>query len=137
MRTLPSSLVALTLGLAALATPTRGADEKALDNATARMEAARKVYKGMFRRREMSPADAPSVEDMYRWSLRWMDAEQEVNATKEGRIAAARAHLERMKKWEDFLRDQVKGSLAAPYEVAAGEYYRLEAERRLAQCKGD
>jgi len=126
MRTLPSSLVALTLGLAALATPTRGADEKALDNATARMEAARKVYKGMFRRREMS-----------RWSLRWMDAEQEVNATKEGRIAAARAHLERMKKWEDFLRDQVKGSLAAPYEVAAGEYYRLEAERRLAQCKGD
>ena len=65
-----------------------------------------------------------------------MEAEQEVNEKKEDRIAAAEAHLQRMKKLEDFvLLEQKKGSITLT-EVAAQKFFRLEAERTLAQVKG-
>jgi hypothetical protein len=80
-------------------------------------------------------AAALDPENLFRWSLRWMAAEQELSATKGDRIATADAHPERMKKRETVFEHHLEGKRITPAELAAAAFYRLEAGRNLAQLK--
>jgi hypothetical protein len=135
--------LALAFILAVPAARSVAADPAQVKNARARAEAARKVYETMLLawqeeppgpRHELSlPRD---LESFYRWSRRWAEAESESAAGKDGRVAAAGAHLDRMKKWEQFLRQlRKKGGLVSGSDVAAAEFFRLEAESWLEKEK--
>jgi hypothetical protein len=130
-------LAALALCLAALAPPASAADEKAAENAKARRAAAQKVYKGIFDRSQVDVSSPLDVERMHQWSRRWLEADRELAGTKEGRVAAIQAHLDRMKKLEDVVRHWHRKGFVSSADVPAVEFYRLEAERWLAQARGD
>jgi hypothetical protein len=125
------------LCLAALAPFAAGADEKAAENAKARMAAAQKVYQGTLARLKVDANYPLDAEGLYRWSRRWLEAERELREKKEGRVAAAQAHLDRMKKLEALMRGWRDSKFFTDTDVAAVEFYRLEAERWLARAKGD
>jgi hypothetical protein len=131
-----SAVAAVILGVAFLAAPGRG-DDKAAANARARLEAARKVYQGMMDCGRKGDASFKlSSEELYRWSRRWMEAERDLADKPEARVAAAQAHLDRMAKWEEGIkRTHAVARTIYPYEVSAAEFYRLEAERGLAEAK--
>jgi hypothetical protein len=107
-----------------------------LANAKARVEAARKVYNGMLRRRQIDPKFGLNLEKFYQWSRRWMEAQHDVSATKKNQVAAIEAHLARIKTLEKAVKEVIKaGSDASSYEAKAAEFYRLEAEKWLRKAK--
>lgn len=129
---------ALSLVVAAAA---RG-DEKT-DNAKGRLDAARRVYETLSSPTspqtptgKQAGQNAPDYDQAYTWSLRWMQAQQDVSDKTEDKVAAAQAHLDRMRKMEDFVRQQQRRGAAADADVAALEYYRLAAEGALAAARG-
>jgi hypothetical protein len=126
-------LLGLAVGPAALA----GDDApEAVANAKARAAAARKVYESLMARRRGDPGFHFDPDQGYQWSRRWMEAEGEASGTKDGRVAAVEAHLERMKKWEKGVEaDRRVGGVFSPGDLAAAEFYRLEAEAWLAKEK--
>jgi hypothetical protein len=127
----------LLLGIGVFSSSIPNTDESNLANAKERAEAASKVYQGIFERSKIDPNAPLDPEKLYQWSRRWMEAEQETNEKKEDRIAAAEAHLQRMKTLEKYaLLLQEKKGLITTTEVAAQKFFRLEAERTLAQIKG-
>jgi hypothetical protein len=131
---------AFLLGLGVLTSATLRADEPPAPNDTsanakARAEAAAKVYQGTLDRAKVDPGAALDPEKLYQWSRRWMEAEQELSDKKKDRVAAAEAHLERMKKLESVFKTYFEKGLVGPVEPAAQTYFRLEAERGLAQIK--
>ena len=77
-----------------------------------------------------------NLERAYTWSRRWMEADQEFSDKTEDKIAAAQAHVDRMRKIEAYVRAQAELQSATAADVAATIYYRLEAERTLAQARG-
>jgi hypothetical protein len=123
----------LLLGLLLLAAPCR-ADDKVAANARGRLEAASKVYRGMLERLRDANGQV-AVEDLYQWSRRWLEAERDLADTPEAAVAAAQAHLDRMTKLEAVVRKAQTVGLVPAYEVPAAEFYRLEAERALAQAR--
>ena len=134
------ALAALALGLAAAA-PVARADDKT-DNARLRADAARRVYESLWIPSSLKTLDGKGIQGgtanldrAYLWSRRWMEAEQELSDKTEGKIAAAQAHLDRMRKVEDYVKVQVELRSATAADVAAQEYYRLEAERRGAGAR--
>jgi hypothetical protein len=104
------------------------------DNARARLNAARNVYNGMIEQARTSYRLADS-EQLYLWSRRWMDAERDLATKEADRFAAVEGHFDRMKKWEEFTREAVRKGFAAPIDLTAQEFYRLEAEQWLARAK--
>jgi hypothetical protein len=104
-------------------------------NAKARAAAARKVYEHLLERYKLDPNFQNEPERSYLWSRRWMEAERQAAGTKAGRVAAVEGHLERMKKWEKVFKEGVERGIFSPGDVAAAEFYRLEAEGWLAEEK--
>jgi hypothetical protein len=105
------------------------AGEKA--NARARREAARKVYEGTLARMKVDTA-AVDWDRPCQWSLRWLEADRDVDDSHNGQVAAAKAHLERMKKLDALVRKLLTDKVVSATDVTAVEYFRLEAERLLA-----
>jgi hypothetical protein len=99
-------------------------------NAKARREAAEKVYEGLLARRRVDPTTSAPYERLHRWSLHWMEAQAETGTKKE-HLAAAEAHLARMRDLEREAQELRKKRLIVPYEVFEAEFYRLDAEKRL------
>jgi hypothetical protein len=131
---------ALLLGFGAPTTTALGADDPPapgakIANAKARAEAAGKVYRGMLERMKIDPNGPPDPDKLYQWSRRWMEAEQELSAKKDDRVAAAEAHLERMKKLETTFKQLLEKKMVSQVEPAAQTFFRLEAERSLAEVK--
>jgi hypothetical protein len=128
--------LALTFGHHA---PARADERSQTENAKARAEAARKVYQVMIERwqkqGEIAGVRRLELEDFYRWSRRWMEAERDAAADKAGWAAAVEKHLGRMREWEKTMREMHKVQLASPYEVVVAEFYALEAESWLAKEK--
>jgi hypothetical protein len=124
----------LVLGLAVLTSPAR-ADDKTKENAKGRLEAARKVYEGVFQRARVDPSASLDPDKLALWSRRWAEAERDLGDTKEEKIAAVQGHLDRMKKLEGLFKAMRQSALVSPTDVAAQEYYRLEAEQWLTQAK--
>jgi hypothetical protein len=102
--------------------------------AKAKLAAIRKVYEGHWVRTKHEGKLDP--EFVYRWSVRWMEAQCEASTDKAGQVAAAQDHLDRMKKLERILQASVKTGETSQAEAAAGEFYRIEAEIALARAKG-
>jgi hypothetical protein len=123
-------VVSLTLGLS----PAR-CDDAAVENARARRDAARKVYKGILERAQVDTGAGLDPERICLWSRRWMEAERELAGDAEEKVAAVQGHLDRMKERETAVRKMVNSRLAAATDLAAQEFYRLEAERLLAEAR--
>ncbi len=137
MRPFRLAVLLLVLAAAPLAFhgPVHGGPGDAAANAKARMEAARKVYEGSLRWYREGPVQPLDPEKLYQWSRRWLEAQQDLATKKEDRVAAAKAHLTRMQALERITRLMHKGGSVRAFDVAAVEFYRLEAERWVAQAK--
>jgi hypothetical protein len=105
-------------------------------NATKRLNAAKKVYESSWQLLQQQPDDAPDeVEHYYRWSVRWMQAEREIGRNNADRVAALEAHLKRMQFWKKRMSDLREEGIAPANEVAAADFFFLEAEDWLTEAK--
>ena len=113
----------------------------ASDLARAQAAAAKKAYE-LNLQRIQSGVGAPKVlgldfEKTCFWSKHWLKAELVLIEKKSDRVKAHEAHLERMKSMESLLQKFTKAAaFSANAELAAVEYYRLEAEIMLNKAKG-
>jgi hypothetical protein len=73
-------------------------------------------------------------EEVYRWSVRWLQAEHDLNPKEADYIAALEAHLKRMKELEEKVKNLVPDFLSDSAAVEA-KWYRVEAALWLAQAK--
>jgi hypothetical protein len=119
----------------------RGAEDDAkaeAANAKARMEAARKVYKGILARARIDPG-APLSSAVFaglnRWSLRWMEAQRDLSRKKKEQFTAVEAHVKRMRELEKMGERMGKKGLLSASEVSAVTFYRLDAEKLLLKAK--
>jgi outer membrane protein TolC len=118
---------------AALAAPAPAAAEVPQKLLQARRDAAQQAYDSALAQYRTGKGDAEGV---YRWSHRWLVAQQEMAGTKAEREAAAAAHLGRVKDLEKAAEKLVKTGVAPPLEGKAARFYVAEAEVWLAQAKG-
>lgn len=88
----------------------------------ARVALAEKAYREAF---------AEKPEDVYRWSVRWLQAQRDVSPKHEDHVAALEAHLKRMTE----LQKQVKMLSKSRTKENDAEWYRLEAQLWLAKAK--
>jgi len=137
------TVVPLFLGLVAAGWYSHAADDKdqadfSLPNARARRDAAKAVYEGTWQRHLQEPGAVPfDLGYFHDWSVRWMQAECDLNPAKDAQIAAHEGHLKRMELWKGQRDKAWKEGQAAAYEVRAAEFYSLEAEDWLtAKAKG-
>lgn len=139
MSTFARTVRLVLLGFGVLAAVEARADDPPanakIENAKARLEAVRKVYKDLEERWKIDVNTHLDPEKPYQWSRRWMEAEQDLSSKKADQIAAAEAHLERMKKSEETIKLAEKAGFVLKAEVAAQNFFRLEAERTLANLK--
>ena len=70
-----------------------------------------------------------------RWSVRWLQAERDLNPKKEDQIGALEAHLKRIASLEKKVKAMMEGNVLPPVKVLEVEWYRLEAELWLAEAK--
>src|SRR5262249_55474978 len=99
-----------------------------------RPDAARQTYgAGRAHHRERR---APE-EALYRWSVRWLDAERQLSDKQADQVAACKAHLERMRELERLLEGLRRSGTITVDEASAAEFYRVEAEIWLTQAKDD
>lgn len=100
--------------------------------ATQRRDAARKTYELMWANyRDRRVAD----EVLYRWSLRWLEAEKQLSDRQADQAAACKGHFERMRELERLIRNIQRTGQITIDEVSASEYYRVEAEMWLLQAR--
>jgi hypothetical protein len=102
----------------------------------AQVAAARKVYELNIMAYKAGIAKGYDLESLCLWSVRWLDAERDLSKKPVDRIAAAEAHLERVKTVEAMAKQLVKGGAAEVRQEVAAEYYRVQAQIWLAQAKG-
>jgi RNA polymerase sigma factor (sigma-70 family) len=80
----------------------------------------------------LSPVGKP--EDVYNWSIRWLQAQRDMSPKHEDQVAALEAHLKRMTELKEKVK-QLARDLLLGITVDEAEWYRLEAELWLAQAK--
>jgi hypothetical protein len=107
----------------------------------ARVAAAEKAYRGAFDGLTQSKRVGnvliqvtENPEEIYTWSVRWLQAQQDLSSKHEDQVAAMEAHVKRVtelqKKVKDLSRD-----LMPNYMVDRTEWYRLEAQLWLTKAK--
>lgn len=97
--------------------------------------AARETYKGRLQQWPIDPT-LVTLDEIYVWSKRWMMAEWDLNLQAGDGAKSVSAHLERMANLEKSIILASKNGSAAPADVAAAKYYRIEAELMLARAGG-
>lgn len=117
-----SLCVSLGLCLAALSGPLPSASIAHAQNVDGRVTTAHRAYDLA---RAASAAGSGSVEDVYVWSVRWMNAER--TASPDRTNAALLAHLQRMTTLETEVRARVATGMAPASAEAACAYYVAEA----------
>jgi hypothetical protein len=100
--------------------------------AVQRRDAARKTYLVLWT--NYREGRAPE-EVLYRWSLRWLEAERQLSDKPADQLAAFQGHWERMRDVEGILRKLQGSGQVTTDEASAVEYYRVEAEMWLTQAK--
>jgi hypothetical protein len=73
-------------------------------------------------------------DDVYFWSIRWLQAEREKSPKPADTVAVLEAHLMRMKALHEAV-DQLARDLLPRSEAFKTEWYRLEAQLWLAEAK--
>lgn len=101
--------------------------------AKAKVEAAKRTYD--YSVRDNKEGRFLSVEMVYRWSRRWLEAEREYNNKPAARVAAYRDHLERMRDLEKITRERFRARFIQIEEVTATEFYKVEAQIWLAEAE--
>jgi hypothetical protein len=112
--------------------------------AKARAEAAGKACDAVAQAYVQGKGDE---EDVYRWSLRCLEADRKRADGKAARVAAAEAHLERMKDLEKAAsfriinkandREDLRPFLPVNAGPAVARYFRAEAEVWVAEAKAE
>jgi hypothetical protein len=105
-----------------------------INSRRALLEAAKATYAAYLKRRQIEVL-AVDPEYLYRWSRRWLQAERALADSKNKRVAACAAHLERMRGLETLEDQMVRSAAAAPGDLHAVKFYRIEAEQLLAEAK--
>ncbi len=132
MKLLPLALlVALASPAAALAAPGpsnpyAGTPEGKL--ALARVDAAHHAYDAVRARWKSGQA---RLDDVYAWSVRWLDASLDQTAWQDTN-QALKDHLARMRELETAVDAQYRHGIATSADVAFVTYYRTDAELRAA-----
>lgn len=129
-----ASLFVVVLGSAALLHGQPDAEQtKTLAKlAKARVEAARKTYGVLWQNyREGQRSD----DLLYRWSLRWLEAERRVVEQPADQVAAFKNHYDRMVDLEKIVRRVHQAGQGTVNELSAAEYFRSEAELWLLEAK--
>ncbi len=99
------------------------------DPAADRVAAAAKVY-------AMLHVETVPAEDLYRWSVRWLDARLGEPATTGKAVAIAFAeHAQRMIALEAATKKAFDAGIKNAVELAATSYFRVEAELWVARGK--
>jgi hypothetical protein len=112
------------------------ADEPAVANAKARLEAAQKVYDDLYKRMETDPARYPlDFDKLCTWSVRWMEAQRDASGDADAKGKAIQDHLARVKDIGRLANDLAKKGVTAGYDIAITDFYRLEAERLAVERK--
>src|SRR5208282_780495 len=91
--------------------------------AVQRRDAARKTYETIWA--NFREGRAPD-ENLYRWSLRWLDAERQLSDKHDDHVAAFEAHWERMWELAKIIRNVRRSGQATIDEVSATDFYRVE-----------
>jgi hypothetical protein len=99
--------------------------------AEARYKAAARQFEEVWAFYRQSRTDSFQT---YYWSRLVLDSERDLAAARAGRVAAAEAHLERMRRLEALVKRVRKLGFGFSTDVGATEYYRLEAERWVEQA---
>jgi RNA polymerase sigma factor (sigma-70 family) len=99
------------------------------------LDAARESYEMTIK--DIGAGRLKDIEVIYRWSRRWMDAQHALSKTAGERVAAAEAHLKRMKDIEKAAQQLAELNLGGERfpssSAAAARYYRVEAEGFLSE----
>jgi hypothetical protein len=113
--------------------------------AKARVALARQIFERIEDELNAPPGDpqaAPEPDRNFRileqlaiWSRRWMEAEQDLDGDREGRITALKAHLRRIEPREELYRQLLTGDAAGATQLSLDKltYHRIEAEYELAK----
>ena len=96
------------------------------DSHQKRLVAAKRSYELLVEAPVAFGAATAGPEETYRWSRRWMEAEQ---ATENGRTTAE-AHLKRTQTLEERIKQKHRAGGAPLSDVTAAEFYRIRAEER-------
>jgi hypothetical protein len=97
-----------------------------------RRDAARKTFEVTWANYRDRRA---SEETVYRWSLRWLEAERQLCEKPADHAAAYRSHAERMLELDRLIGKVQRARQATIDEVNASEYYRVESEIWLLQAE--
>ena len=135
------------LGWALLAagSPQPAPDEPALANLQAQLEAVQAIFRH-WKFQQDNPFPSPAgrretwkemaIREMMRvWSLRLKDAQYALAKNPAEQAAALRGHADRMNEHYKRMQSVERLALGSAVEVAAANYYRLEAEALLAQVR--
>ena len=95
-----------------------------------RVAAAAKAYTSIVAR-----LDVVQPEDIYRWSVRWLDAQLDDPATGKAIPQAFADHAKRMTELEAHVQEGYQKGLKPAFDLAAVNYYKLEAELWVARRK--
>jgi hypothetical protein len=113
----------------AKAGPTEASLQKALE------EQARKTYRLNYKL-IFEAGDGKLVpEDAYRWSRRWLEAALDRAGNREGRVAAYRDHLGRMRDLEQKTQTLWRAGQLRAVEAEAAVFFRTEAELWLTRAQ--
>ena len=115
--------------------PERAEQEVPANQLKAQVASARKVYDLSIMAYKAGAAKNYDLESLYLWSVRWLNAERDLSDTPADRVAAAAAHLERMKTVEAMAKQFVKGGVAEVRQEVAAEFYRVQAQLWLSRAK--
>ncbi len=112
--------------------PEPGPDSVLARLARQRRDAARRTYEATwanYRERRTSE------DSLYRWSVRWLEAERQLSDKPADQVAAFQEHWERMRALERLIGNLQRAGQAVIDEVSGSEFYRVEAEVWLLQAK--
>lgn len=101
-------------------------------SATSRLAAAERVCRLLHDQATGAPGHLV-VEHTYVWSMRWMDAQRDVDAARGDRFSALEAHLQRMRDFRARVTELNKQELTSKFDLASTEFYVIEAEELLAR----
>jgi hypothetical protein len=133
--TIPAVVLALTLGSVGLAAPvSRPKIAPAL--LKARLDAASETYRLASASWEQR-VKGVSADNVYLWSVRWLEAQRAVSVQKADRVAACEAHLARMKKLAEMVDKVVQAGGLQGFQAFGTKFFRAEAEVWLAEAKAE
>ena len=101
-------------------------------SAAARLAAAERVCRSL-NDRDDGLAGHLVVEHRYVWSMRWMEAQRDVDAARGDGVSALEAHARRMRELADRVAKLNKDGVTSGFDLASTQYYVAEAEELLAR----